>query len=102
MSAYPQEPGFKVSGTSQEAAEAIGAKGRAETLNAKTLASIRRSPKCPEEVAAELGEDILSIRPRFTQLKERGQIVKTVARRKSASGCSVTVWAAVPDQRGAA
>lgn len=93
--AYPSQPGWKVEGTSREAAAAIAP--RADSLNARTLASLKRSPKSPEEVAAELGETILAIRPRFSQLFALGLIVKTADRRKSASGRSVTVWAAKPD-----
>src|SRR5438552_3005576 len=95
--AYPERPGFRVPGTSEEAADAIRTSGRADTLNARTLASLKRSAKSPEEVAEELGENILSIRPRFSGLSALGLIVKTPERRKSACGRSTTVWAAVCD-----
>lgn len=89
---YPQAPGFKVSGTSQEAAEGIAP--RAGNLCDLTLACLKRKPMTPEEVAAELGEPVHSIRPRFSQLFAQNLIVKTDDRRRAMGGRQAQVWRA--------
>lgn len=89
---YPERPGFKVSGTSQEAAEGIAP--RAANLCDLTLACLKRKPMTPEEVAAELGEPVHSIRPRFSQLLARQLIVKTDERRRAMGGRMAQVWRA--------
>lgn len=48
-----------------------------------------------DEVAAVLGEEPFSIRPRFTELSEMGRIRRTGARRRNRSGCQAAVWKAV-------
>lgn len=93
--AYPQQPGWKADGTSREAAEGIAS--RSVTLCERTLASLRRSPKSPEEVAVELGEPVFSIRPRFSQLSARRLIEKTGERRQAMGGRMASVWRACHD-----
>ena len=90
---YPNSPGFKSPGTSQEAAEKMV--GRVAYLQGKCLDVLRRCDEwglTPDQCASALGESLLSIRPRFTELKEMGLIEKTGERRKNASGMSATVW----------
>lgn len=89
---YPHEPGFKVDGTSREAAEGIAP--RAANLCDLTLACLKRKPMTPEEVAKELLEPVHSIRPRFSQLAARDLIVKTDQRRKAMGGRMAQVWRA--------
>lgn len=91
-SAYPRAPGWKAEGTSREAAEGIAPK--AATLCEQTLACLKRRPMTPEEVAAELGEPVHSIRPRFSQLSAQSLIVKTDERRKAMGGRMAQVWRA--------
>ena len=90
--AYPAKPGWKAAGTSKEAAEGI--EPRSHTLCDLTLASLKRGPKTPEQVAAELGEPVHSIRPRFSQLSARGLIEKTEGRLKAMGGRQATIWKA--------
>jgi len=45
-----------------------------------------------DECAERLGETVLSIRPRFTELAAKGEIEDSGIRRKNASGRSATVW----------
>jgi hypothetical protein len=87
---YNGEPGYKEPTTSKDAAKAI--KGRAETLREKALECIRVQASTPDEVAAALGETVLAVRPRITELANAGKIQKTGARRKNVSGMSATVW----------
>jgi hypothetical protein len=45
-----------------------------------------------DEIAAQLGCSILSVRPRVSELNVGGEIEQTGARRKNASGMTATVW----------
>jgi predicted ArsR family transcriptional regulator len=89
---YPDAPGFKVSGTSQQAAEVIG--GNANKLRAAVLAQFAAYPggATADEVAKDLNLSVLSVRPRVSELKRTGKIRQTGARRKNESGMTATVW----------
>lgn len=90
---YPKSPGFKEPTTSQEAATKF--RGRAETLRAKVLAAIvEAGPNglTPDEAAALLGETVLAVRPRVTELKEQCRIERSGERRKNESGMRAAVW----------
>jgi len=88
---YPDLPGAKVPGPSQEAAEKVSK--RVAYLQGKCLEALRaHGPLTADEIAEKVGETILSIRPRCSELKRAGRIIKTPARRKNVSGCSATVW----------
>lgn len=94
---YNGMPGFKVSGPSQEAAEKVSA--RVNYLQGKCLEALRaHGPMTADEIAEKVGETILSIRPRLSELvseKYGRQVEKTKERRKNISGCSATVWRVV-------
>jgi hypothetical protein len=88
---YPAAPGFKErGGTSQEAAEAI--EPRANTLRAKALAALELRALTPDEIADALGESVLAIRPRVTELFNLGRIEWTGEKRTNASGMRAKVW----------
>ena len=88
---YPESPGFKSPGPSQEAAEKVSK--RVAYLQGKCLEALRtHGPLTADEIADKVGETILSIRPRCSELKRAGRIIKTDARRLNVSGCSATVW----------
>ncbi len=90
---YPDSPGFKVSGTSEEAAEAI--KPVVHYLQGeiiKVLGAYWPGGLTPDECAELLNESILSVRPRFSELKEKKLIVKSGERRKNKSGRAADVW----------
>lgn len=89
---YPQSPGYKVTGPSQDAA--IAMIPIAGTLQDRVYAMIERSANglTTDECAERLGETVLSIRPRFTELAAKGEIEDSGIRRKNASGRSATVW----------
>jgi hypothetical protein len=72
---YPDAPGFKVSGPSQQAAEAVG--GNASKLRAAVLAQLATYPGGATAVS---------------ELKRLGQIKETGGRRKNESGMTATVW----------
>jgi predicted HTH transcriptional regulator len=91
---YPEVPGHKVPGPSQDAAEKVSK--RVAYLQGKCLEALRvHGPLTADEIAEKVGESILSIRPRLSELvsEEYGrQVEKTKERRKNISGCSATVW----------
>jgi predicted transcriptional regulator len=89
---YPDAPGFKVSGPSEEAANVV--RGSAAKLRGSVLARIRECPggATADEIAEHLGLSILSVRPRVSELNRNGEIEQTGARRRNASGMTATVW----------
>ena len=86
-------PGFKSPGTSQEAAAAM--KPTAATLRAECMSYVRRwkdAGTTTDECAEYLNQSVLSIRPRFSEMKEMGLIEDAGTRRKNRSGRNATVW----------
>lgn len=107
MIIYPTTAGYTEHETSKDAANAIEGSGRAETLRAEVLRVLRVEQAMhdrpyattqwapgmtADEIAAELGESILSVRPRVAELNKRGLIVKTGERRRSSGGRMSHVW----------
>ena len=89
---YPETPGFKTSGTSQEAASDISDAAKNLRKDVFTLLT-NGGPYTADECAAILGKSILAIRPRLSELWKHGYIIKTKIRRKNASGKSAICWA---------
>lgn len=72
---YPDAAGFKAYGTSKQAADAITpvlGQLQAQVLN--WLKSKGAEGGTPDQCARELGLTILTARPRFSELKEKGFI----------------------------
>lgn len=93
---YPLFPGAKRGGTSQDAAVSMAP--RASTLREKALRAISGTPGLTaDEVARFLGESVLAIRPRISELKVLGKVVETKHRRKNRSGKDAIVWRASED-----
>jgi predicted transcriptional regulator len=93
---YPDAPGFKVSGPSEQAAEAMGS--TANKMRAAVLEQFAQYPggATADEVAKDLNLSVLSVRPRVSELNRSGKIKQTGARRKNQSGMSATVWRIAP------
>lgn len=91
---YPEAPGFKDRDTSRAAADSM--KDAAPLLRGRCLEAIRRSPAglTADEVATQIGETILSVRPRVTELLRDGKVRDSGQRRKNDSGRSAKVWVA--------
>lgn len=88
---YPERPGFKAAGTS--AVAAAGMEGRAQVLRDAVVDLLKSSgPLTTDEAAERLGESVLAVRPRFSELRVAGVIVPTGERRRNASGMSANVW----------
>ena len=93
---YPAAPGFKVPGPSEMAARAVTAPAKILLWKVKTCLAGMQGGATADEIAAELGASILSIRPRVSELNRLGVIEKTAERRKNASGMTATVWRLAP------
>jgi predicted ArsR family transcriptional regulator len=88
---YPDAPGHKGGDTSRGAAQAIAP--RVARLQTRIIAALnRRGPMTPDETAAVIGESVLAVRPRFSELARHGVIEKTGARHANESGMSASVW----------
>lgn len=87
---YPRHPGSKRAGTSRRAAEIVAP--RAPTLRDKVLALLKADAMTADEAAAALGESILSIRPRLSELVKMDLIYDTGLTSKNASGVNATIW----------
>jgi hypothetical protein len=87
---YPRVPGWREPTTSRDAAQAV--RGSAEILRVRVLAAIKREAGTADEIANRLGESILSVRPRVTELSRQNLIERTGERRHNASGMSAHVW----------
>ncbi len=82
-----QPPAYRPIDTSRQAAEKI--KGRSHVLRQRCLEHLQAQGEygaTPDEAAAALGEDILNIRPRFSELRDAGLIYDTGMRRSNAKG----------------
>jgi predicted ArsR family transcriptional regulator len=93
---YPDATGFKVSGPSEQAAEAMGS--TANKRRAAVLAQLAQYPAgaTADEIAKDMNLSVLSVRPRVSELKRMGKIKETGGRRKNESGMSATVWRIAP------
>jgi hypothetical protein len=109
METYPNRAGFTDPTTSKDAADAVEGSGKAQTLRDEVMRVLRVNERTlrnqyftayslpnygltADEIAAELGESPFSIRPRVTELAQRGLIERTGERRKSSNGRMSHVW----------
>jgi hypothetical protein len=91
MNTYPIQAGFKERGaTSEAAAKAI--EPTCARLGIRVLQALREHPRTADEVAETIGETILAVRPRVSQLYRQGIIRKSGDRRLNASGLGAHVW----------
>lgn len=100
---YPNQAGFKAEGTSRDAADSVDAGTlAADSVDAGTLRLAvlvvlqSHGPMTPDECAEKLGLSVLSVRPRFTELKAAGRIIYAGDRRKNRSGRYAEVCSAIP------
>lgn len=80
---------FKKAGTSSDAAEAAAPK--ASYWRERVLQTLTGGAMTPDEIAAAVGADILTIRPRCSELLNAGMIEPTGARRPTPRGRSADV-----------
>lgn len=89
---YPGRPGFKEADTSHKAA--VSMKDAAPLLQRRCLEALRGAADglTADQIAAAIGETILSVRPRVTELLRDGRVRDSGQRRKNDSGRSAKVW----------
>ena len=76
---------FKRAGTSSDAAAAIAP--RAGTIRYRILTALaEHGPMTPDTCAARIGNGILGVRPRFSELRAAGFIKQTDRKRPNLSG----------------
>jgi len=94
-SAYPHAAGYKAVGTSSDAAAGIESTGKAQRLREAVAAIYATGVEATaDEIAEALGESILAIRPRVSELHTKGKLVETGERRRSDGGRYAHVWKA--------
>jgi predicted ArsR family transcriptional regulator len=95
MARYPDTPGYKERTTSRESAALTAA--RAEPLRQRCLAALKkRGPMTPDEIADDLQESILAVRPRISELRSKALVRATGERRRNAiSGRQALVFVRV-------
>ena len=86
---YPEVAGWKGTATSRDAAETTDA---AKLRDRATAALFTYGPLTADEIAAKLGVDKLSIRPRLSELRTRGKVSDSHERRYNGSGHRAIVW----------
>lgn len=90
---YPISAGFKTNGTSRDAAESM--QKAAPLLRDRILAHLKQcgyAGSTPDACADALGETVLAVRPRFTELKHAGKIRETALTEKNASGRHASIY----------
>jgi hypothetical protein len=97
---YPHHPGSKSPGASSEAAHAIAR--HATTLKMRVYSFLRDHHPASfsaDQIAKSLGETILSVRPRVSELNKSGEIEAAEGRSKNESGMSAHCWRATGGAR---
>ena len=92
MSHYPTAPGFKTTTPETSALAAAQIAARSGDLRGGVLLILKNKNCTADEVADQLGESVLSVRPRLSELRAMGKIIPTPYRHKNASGHSAVVW----------
>jgi len=90
---YPTSPGSKEPTTSRDAAKAV--ENDAALIRNQVIGALERAGAIgltADETARLLRRDRLAVRPRFSELKADGKIVRTGARRANESGLKAAVW----------
>ena len=90
---YPNEPGFKARQTSADAARGI--KSAAATIRERVLEAVRAKPGTPEEIAERIGEPVMNVRPRCSELAAKRLIEDSGKRGEAMGGRRAIVWRAV-------
>lgn len=87
---YPDLPGFKATDTSAQAAIAVATK--ATVLRDECMVLLAAVDLTADECAERLCKSVLSVRPRFAELKAMGLIFDSGVRRHNLSGHAAIVW----------
>ncbi len=92
---YPETPGYKDRDTSKQAADHIASRtGLLRDMCAERVQRAGCAGMTADEAAEAIGESVLAVRPRFTELLRLGCIRDSGQRRRNDSGRSAKVWCA--------
>lgn len=91
---YPDKPGWKARSTSRDAAQAVAP--MAMGLRARVFEAIKAKPDTPEGVSKRLGLDILTVRPRLSELSAKGKVEDSGQHGPSRGGRASIVWRVKP------
>ena len=94
---YPDAPGYRRPGPSQEAGHRIAS--HAKATGQRILGLLRRRPDgmTADEIADALDmPNNYQSRPRIAELHTQGEVVDSGERRPGRSGISITVWKLAP------
>lgn len=90
---YPVAPGYQDTDTSKAAADAINpAVPLLRTMVLEAVTAAGSLGITADECAVKLRLSILSVRPRFTELKLKGKIRDSGERRRNAGGKNAIAW----------
>jgi hypothetical protein len=87
---YPESPGSQNTDTSRDAARSMDRD--ALSLRGHCLAALGSHDQTADEIAESVGESILTIRPRVTELKAKQKVFDSGKRRPNLSGRNAIVW----------
>lgn len=65
---------------------------RKKYVRARVLGALSNAALTADEIAEQINESILSVRPEVTKLGKEGVLVKTALRRPNKSGKKAIVW----------
>ncbi|HEX8382861.1 MAG TPA: hypothetical protein VF592_05735 [Sphingomonas sp.] len=103
MNDYPDEPGFRDTDTSREAAEAIApVSARLQRLALRAIHAAGANGLTADELAATLNVSRWTIQPRTTELRRKHLIVDSGTRRLNVTGKRAIVWTAAEVREKAA
>jgi predicted ArsR family transcriptional regulator len=97
--AYPDSPGWKAQGPSRDAATAVTS--HAKNLRDRVHGFLQEqypSAYSADQIAARLGETILSVRPRVSELHKAQLIEAAAGRSKNQSGMTANCWRAMMNE----
>jgi single-stranded DNA-binding protein len=93
MTEYPEIAGQKEYTTSAEAADKLNKSGRSHILRARIAQYFWEGNEgSPDQVAEAMGESILAVRPRVSELHVSGFIERTGKRHTNESGMSANIY----------
>ena len=91
--AYPASPGHRGVDTSRAAANAIALRlGSVQSMVLAVIDAAGAQGATSDEIAANLGWERHSVRPRTAELRKAGSIRDSCQRRTNASGRAAIVW----------
>jgi hypothetical protein len=94
---YPESPGAKASGTALEAAVKItGHSARLRKTVLQEFMAAGQGGLTADQCARRVEENILSVRPRCSELKRLGYLSYTGARAENESGMTANILRATP------